>query len=411
MNILYIDHYAGSISMGMEFRPYYMAREWQEMGHTVRIIAADYSHLRVCQPEASESFAVRNIDDVGFQLVRAGTYEGNGAKRALSMFRFTGGLWFHAGRLAKAFQPDIVISSSTYPLDSFACYRIAKKSKAKYIHEAHDVWPLTLIELGGMSRRHPFVVLLNAAEKYAYRMCDKVVSILPDVLHHMLEQGLKDEKKFAYIPNGVVLNDWNKAEPLGSDHQAFFKQIHEEGKFVVEYLGGHALSNALDQVLDAAKLMQDEEVAFVLIGKGVEKERLKKRVEDEHITNVFYLPPVSRLQVPNALKEADALYIGATPCSLYRFGVSMNKLYDYMMSGRPVLYGVVASNNEVEEAECGLSFDSSKPEDIANAIKKMMAMPEANRKRMGENGEKWVIGNRNYKELAKQFLEFLSTKN
>ncbi len=407
MNILYIDHYAGSISMGMEFRPYYMAREWQKIGHAVRIIAADYSHLRVRQPEASENFAVRDIDGVAFQLIQAGTYDGNGAKRAISMFRFAGGLWLHAGRLAKAFQPDIVISSSTYPLDSYACRRIAKKSRARYIHEAHDVWPLTLIELGGMSKRHPFVVLLNAAEKYAYRKCDKVISILPGVLPHMLEQGLQSDRKFAYIPNGIVLDDWNKAEPLGREHQAFFRQMREEGKFVIEYLGGHALSNALDQVLDAAKIMQDENAAFVLIGKGVEKERLKKRVKDESIANVFFLPPIPKTQVPNALKEADALYIGAAPCSLYRFGISMNKLYDYMMSGRPVLYGVVASNNEVEEAGCGISFDSSKPEEIVNAIKEMMGIPEGDRNRMGANGKNWVIQNCDYKKLAGRFLDFV----
>ena len=407
MNILYIDHYAGSISMGMEFRPYYMAREWQKMGHMVRIVAADYSHLRVCQPEASESFGVRTIDGVDFQVVRAGTYEGNGAKRALSMFRFVGGLWLHAGRLAKAFQPDIVISSSTYPLDSYACYRIAKKCKARYIHEAHDVWPLTLIELGGMSKRHPFVVLLNAAEKHAYRKSDKVVSILPGVLPHMLEQGLQSDRKFAYIPNGVVLDDWNEAVPLGREHQAFFRQMREEGKYVVAYLGGHALSNALDQLLDAAKLMQDKNTVFVLIGKGVEKERLKKRAKDEHIANVFFLPPIPKTQVPNALKQADALYIGAAPCSLYRFGVSMNKLYDYMMSGRPVLYGVVASNNEVEEAGCGFSFDSSKPEEIVSAIGKMMDMPKEDRDGMGANGKKWVIENCDYKKLAERFLDFV----
>ena len=407
MNILYIDHYAGSISMGMEFRPFYMAREWQKHGHRVRIIAADYSHVRSYQPNVNRSFCKEIIDGVEFQFIKAGSYVGNGAKRAFSMFRFVGKLWLKANRLAKEFKPDVVITSSTYPLDAYAGYRIAKKSKAKYIHEAHDVWPLTLIELGGMSERHPFVILLNAAEKYAYRKSDKVVSILPGVLSHMLEQGLQADSKFAYIPNGVVLDDWNEAEPLGKEHQAFFRRVREEGKFVVEYLGGHALSNALDQVLDAATIMQNGNAVFVLIGKGVEKERLKKRVEDERIANVFFLPPIPKKQVPNALKEADALFIGAAPCSLYRFGISMNKLYDYMMSGRPVLYGVIASNNEVEEAGCGLSFDSSKPEEIVRAIEGMMEMPEGDRRRMGTSGKNWVIQNCDYRKLAGRFLDFV----
>ena len=405
MNILYIDHYAGSVSMGMEFRPYYMAREWEKLGHKVRIVGADYSHLRAKQPDTKGNYDIKNVDGIEYQIIKAGTYEGNGAKRAISMFRFVGSLWVHAGAIAKEFNPDIVISSSTYPLDSYAARRIVKKSEGKYIHEAHDVWPLTLIELGGMSTHHPFIMVLNRAEQYAYKKCDKVISLLPDVLPHMLEQGLQSEQKFAYIPNGIVMEDWKNPAEIGADHRALFDRLHQEGKFVIVYLGGHALSNALDQLIDAAKLTKDAD--FVLIGKGVEKGRLQRRVQDEKIENVHFLPPVPKNQVPSILSEADALYIGAEHSSLYRFGVSMNKMYDYMMSGKPVLNGVVASNNEVEEAQCGLSFDSSKPEEIAHAVERIKQLPEEALKEMGRRGSEWVKENCDYTKLAKRFLDFI----
>ncbi len=408
MNILYIEHYAGSISMGMEFRPYYMAREWQKAGHQVRIMAADYSHLRTKQPEFTGNFCKTQIDGVDFQIIKTGAYEGNGAKRALTMFRLTGSLWLHAGRLVREFKPDAVITSSTYPLDAYAGYRIARKAKARYIHEAHDVWPETLIELGGMSRNHPFIRLLDHAEKYAYRKADKVVSLLPGVLPHMMEHGMQSEDKFEYIPNGVVMDDWKNAAEPGNEHKELFNRLHSEGKFIVEYLGGHALSNALDQLLDAAKIAKD--AAFVLVGKGVEKERLQKRAADEGISNLYFLPPVPKNQVPTLLQEADALYIGAAHSPLYRFGVSMNKLYDYMMSGKPVLNGVVASNNEVEEAKCGLSFDSSNPEEIAEAVTQMKNLTQEERNRLGQNGRKWVTENCDYTKLAERFLSIMKTK-
>ncbi len=405
MNILYIDHYAGSVSMGMEFRLYYMAREWQKLGHKVWIAAADYSHVRRKQPDVSDCYSLKNIDGVEFLIIKAGHYEGNGAKRAISIFRFVRRLWLYAGHIARELKPDIVISSSTYPLDCYAAIHIAKKSRGRYIHEAHDIWPLTLIELGGMSRKHPFVVLLDHAEKHAYKRSEKVISLLPDVLPHMLEQGLQSEEKLICIPNGVVMEDWENAEEIGKEHKELFDKLHSDGWFIVEYLGGHALSNALDQLLDAAKMADD--TAFVLIGKGVEKERLQKRAIDEQIKNVWFLPPIPKKQVPNALREADALYIGAEHSPLYRFGVSMNKVYDYMMSGKPVLNGVVASNNEVEEAGCGLSFDSSKPEEITAAVRQMKDMTGEEREEMGWRGSAWVRENRDYKKLAKQFLDFI----
>ena len=123
--------------------------------------------------------------------------------------------------------------------------------------------------------------------------------------------------------------------------------------------------------------------------------------------NVHFLPPVPKQQVPSALREADALYIGAEHSSLYRFGVSMNKMYDYMMSSKPVLNGVVASNNEVEEAQCGISFDSSKPEEIAHAVEQIKQLPRETLTEMGRRGSEWVKENCDYTKLAKRFLDFI----
>ena len=407
MNVLYIDHYAGSLRDGMEFRPFYMAREWQKKGHKVRIIGADFSHLRTRQPIVKKNYSKEYIDGIEYQWVKAGTYDRNGVKRALSMFKFVSGLWVYAHVIAKEFKPDIIITSSTYPLDSYAGYRIAKLSKAKYIHEAHDVWPLTLVELGGMSSQHPFVQMLDHAEKYAYKHCDKVISLLPDVLPHMLEQRLGSEEKFVYIPNGIVLDDWDNPEELDPKHKTLFTKLRAENKTIILYIGGHAMSNALDQLLDAAKRIEADDVVFVLIGKGVEKKQLQDRAVKEKISNVFFLPPVSKKQVPSALSEADALYIGASHCSLYRFGVSMNKIYDYMMAGKPILNGVVASNNEIQEADCGISFDSSKPDEIISAILCIKTMDKDRLRQLGNNGRSWVIENRDYSKLANSFLEHI----
>ena len=88
------------------------------------------------------------------------------------MFRFVGKLWRHAGKMARKWKPDVVITSSTYPLDTYAGRRIAKRSGARLIHEVHDLWPLTLTEVGGISRHHPFVLLLQMAEKWGITVID-----------------------------------------------------------------------------------------------------------------------------------------------------------------------------------------------------------------------------------------------
>ena len=163
MKILLINHYAGSPEMGMEFRPYYMAREWIRQGHEVDIIAADYSHLRRKNPKVQRDWQIEEIDGIRYYWLRTGDYDGNGVRRALTMFRFVGKIWLKAKVIAREWKPDVVITSSTYPLDTYAGQRIRKYclKDIKLIHEVHDMWPATLYEVGGMSKRHPFLVLCS----------------------------------------------------------------------------------------------------------------------------------------------------------------------------------------------------------------------------------------------------------
>lgn len=420
MNILYIDHYAGGLPFGMEFRPYYLAREWIKKGHKVRVIGGDYSHLRTTNPEVKEDFQIDNIDGIEYQWIKSGRYKGNGSARAFSVFRFCWKLYFNAAKLAEEFKPDLVISSSTYPLDTYGAQKIVwyanqkrrkgDKPLCKYVHEGHDLWPLTLIEIGGMSKFHPFVMLLDWAESEAYRKAGMVVSVLPGILPHLREKGF-DEKtqKFLPLPNGIALEDWQNCQPLNYDVANQLKKLRNDGKFIVCYLGGHAISNSLDVFVESARLSKDEDVSFVLIGKGIEKERLQKKAKG--LDNILFLPAIPKSQVPEALSYADVMYVGAKPCSIYRYGVSMNKMYDYMMAGKPIINGVKASNDDVAEAGCGITIEPESPEAIIDAVNKLKNMDSTAREKMGLNGKKWVLNHADYAVLADSFLSKLDETN
>ena len=189
MNILYLEHYAGSSEMGMEFRPYYLSREWVKMGHKVTIIAGDYSHLRKKNPTVTEDFQSENIDGIEYVWLKTGEYEGNGISRALTMERFVRKIYSNARMIVRKWKPNAVIASSTYPLDTWPAQKIAKIAKCKYVHEVHDMWPATLYEVGGISKKHPFVIMMQIAENSAYKHCDKCVALLPYTKGYMVEHG------------------------------------------------------------------------------------------------------------------------------------------------------------------------------------------------------------------------------
>lgn len=388
--------------MGMEFRPYYLAREWVKMGHHVRIVAGDYSHLRVKNRKINKDFQKETIDGIDYFWLKTGDYKGNGTRRAFTMFRFVGKLWLNAGKIATEWKPDVVIASSTYPLDTYAAQKIAKKAGAKLIHEVHDMWPATLYEVGGMSRKNPFVVLMQRAENSAYRYSDKVVSLLPFAKEYMVKHGMRPNK-FIHISNGIIEEEWSSAEELPEKQKKFLAEKRAEGKFIVGYFGGHAISNALDTLLDAAKQIEDSSVIFVLVGNGAEKERLCLRKQEEKIDNLFFLPAVPKKSVPELVKFFDCIYIGAKDSPLYRFGICMNKIFDSMMAERPIICAITTPGSPIEQYKCGIAIDSGDEKRIAQAVLEIKGMSGEFRKSIGRNGREAALKKFIYKKLAADF--------
>jgi glycosyltransferase involved in cell wall biosynthesis len=405
VNILIVNHYAGSTQHGMEFRPYYLSREWLRVGHSVRILAGSYSHVRSHQPDVADRLVVERVDGIEYHWYPTPKYSGNGIGRIRNIFAFLRQAWRDAPRHAREFAPDVVVASSTYPMDIWVAERIARRASARLLFEVHDLWPLSPIEIGGMSRRHPFIMLCQAAEDYAYCHSDAVVSILPRVGEYMASRGL-DLRKLHVVGNGVVADEWQgEGAPVEPTLAAHLDAEHAAGRAVVGFTGSHGVPNALDVVLDAAKLLRDAPVSFVLVGDGMEKARLQRRIAEEHIDNVSMFPPVPKRQIPPLLRRFDIAYIGWQRLPIYRFGIAPNKLMDYMMAGSVVLHSVEAGNDPVGEAGCGLTVAPESPQAVADGVRRLLAAPVEERHAMGERGRQFILRHHTYEVLARRFLE------
>lgn len=405
MRILLTNHYAGTLSYGGAVRPFYLAREWMEQGHEVTIVAASWVHGRGAPPTVSGPMTVEDVDGVRYVWLKTPTYTGNGARRALNMMAFAGQMARFGRRMAEAFKPDVVVSSSNHPLDAVPAHRIARRAGAAYLMEVHDLWPLTPIEIGGISPRHPFIQVLQRAEDYGYRHADRVISMLPNAEDHMRQHGMS-AGKFVYIPNGVHVDRWQIDESLlPEDHRAQLSTLAESGRFLVGYAGAHGVANSLDTLLDAAALLRDDPVTFVLLGRGIRKAALEQKAASLGLDNVLFLPIAPKASVPAFLDRMDALYIGLTRTPLFRFGVSPNKLFEYMMAAKPVIYALEAGNDPVAESRCGISPGAENPEAVRDAVRALMTAPEGQRAAMGQRGREYVREHHDYPVLARRFLD------
>ena len=410
MNILYLNHYAGSPRHGMEYRPYYLAREWVQAGHAVRMLAADFSHVRARQPDQAGTRHHELIDGIDYHWYPTPAYAGNGLGRVKNIWRFLRQVWREAGRIVREFRPDIVIASSTYPMDIWVAHRIVKLARqqgldCRLVFEVHDLWPLSPIELGGMSPSHPFIRLCQAAENYAYRHADVVVSMLPKVAGHMQDHGL-DLRKLHIVPNGITLDEWQgNPPPLREDVAQHMRACKQAGLQLVGYAGSHGTPNALDVMLQAAALLRDAPLAFVLVGDGHEKAALQAQAQQLGLQNVAFFDPIPKAQIPSFLAVTDIAYIGWQRVSIYRFGIAPNKLMDYMMARCVVLHSVEAGNDPVAEAGCGITVPPADPAAIADGLRQLAALDAGTRARMGDAGRQFVLEHHTYPVLARRFLQ------
>jgi len=401
MNILYIDHYAGSDIHGMEFRPFYLAREWKKKGYNTTMVAADYSHLRKVNPEISKDFEESNVEGINYCWIKTSRYQGNGVARIISMIQFVSKLKRRAKYMAEKYKPDVVICSSTYPFDTYAGQKIAKYAKAKLIHEVHDLWPLTPMELGGYSKNHPFIKVMAAAEKSAYRKSDCIVSILPNIKPYV--DTLNVNTPIVTVPNGVVSADTSSLPPANEKIKAKIDQLHSEGNFVVGYAGGISVSNAIMDLIKAAELLKDKKIAFIIIGDGIEKESLLKYKEDNNLDKVYFFSSIKKQEIHNTLSEMDGLYIGSKKSRLYNYGMSANKIYDYMLVGKPIISALDTEHSPLHYSKVAFQAVAEDPESIAKIIEELVKLDASQIDDIKDKSINYLLDHYTYDKLAEKF--------
>lgn len=398
--IWFVNQYAGSPVHGMEFRHYELGRALAAQGHTVVVISGSYSHLFSRQPVTTGAYSIEDVGGLTYCWVKVPAYrQAMSIGRVLNMLSFMARLYRLPVRRLPA--PDVIVVSSPSPFPILPAERWARRWRARLVFEVRDIWPLTLQEIGGLPAHHPLVLLMSWFERRAYRVAGTVVSVLPNALPHLESRGMAPSK-LRVIQNGVSPDALTvPTEPA----PARVRVAHAEGTFTVGFVGTLGAANALEALIGAARLLADDDIQFVIVGHGSARERLRALGAD--LRKVVFVGPVAKGDVPATLSEFDASYVGYHRSPLYRFGISPNKVFDYMAASRPVILAAEAANDLVREANCGITVPPDDPAALAEAIRSLRRMSPAERERLGANGRAFVEREHTYAGLAVRYLPVL----
>jgi len=372
-------------------------------GYETLVVSASYHHLSAFDSSLQKDTCKNGVH---YAFVPTSTYKGNGIGRKLSMLLFSLLLFpYCCIKAIKIGKPETIIYSSPHPFGYIGAWLSAKVLGARLVFEVRDIWPLSLIELAGMNPEARVVRLTGWIEKYAYKHSDKVVSLLPFADEHMVSRGMAPEK-FVWIPNGVgELDPEQPKNGPASDLEKHVRDLKSKGCFIVIYAGSLGEPNAIQGVLEAFAILKEEkpDIRLLLVGKGELRGQLREYAERHALSNVEFHDPVDKSDVMEVLKCASAGYISLKPQPIFRFGISPNKLWDYMLARLPIIFACKAANNPVEESGCGFTVEPTDPVSIAAAINRMSELSREDLRALGDAGYRAVQAHYTYEILAKRF--------
>ncbi len=427
MRIWILNHYASPPDRPAGTRHYEFGRVLAGQGHQVTIFASSFSHFSRQEERLApgERMRVQWVDGVRFVWLRTVPYHGNDVRRVANMLSYAARalvVQFRFGR------PDVIVGSSVHLAAAAAAWAIGRLRRVPFVFEVRDLWPQTLIDMGTLRSGGLAARSLAAAELFLYRRASVIISLLPGAADYIAGRGIA-RGKIVYVPNGITgaappsagtadagPNSVTPAAGLASAGLASaglaaqLEDWRRSGRLLAGYVGSHGEANGLDTLVRAAGELRDRGqggIGVVFVGAGPQKQACRQLACALELDNVLFCDPVPKRAVPAVLADLDVMLFCLQDIAVFRYGLSSNKLFDYLASGRPVVAACAVPGNPVSASGGGVCIPPASPAAVADALVRLREMTGAQRRALGEQGRRWVLDNHGTAALAARFLQAL----
>ena len=395
LRVWIVNHHAAHPDQAAGTRHFSLARQLAGHGHHVTIFAAGQGHYsgvdRKLRPR--DLYRAESVDGVRFVWLRTTPYHGNDWRRQANMLSFL--VTFLVVQTRER-RPDVVIGSTVHPFAAFGGWLASRLRGARFAFEVRDLWPQTLVDLGALRVGSPGERLLRVIEAFLVKRASAVITLLPGMRDYLGGQSLPTDH-VVYIPNGAELaafDDDTVSDDLPSQVEACLVEIRRlraEGRFLLGYLGAFGRVNRADLIAEAAALAEARapgRIGVVLVGDGPEQPSVERAADRTPAAAVC--SPIPKRFVPLVLRELDATVVHTTYTPVYRYGISFNKLFEYMAAARPVVFACDTAFDPVRATGAGITIEPDSAERLADAYLELAGMTAADRAAMGAAGRAYV---------------------
>lgn len=396
LHILYICQYFPPEMGAPAARAYEFSRRWVAAGHRVTVLCGVPNHpTGEVYPGYRRQWQRRETVE-GIEVHRMWVYVTPNAgmlRRTLNYISY--GITAVLGSIGVR-DVDVCIASTPQFFAGLAGTAVRRFKRAPLCLEVRDLWPdsLAAVEVGAGGA---VMRLLRGIERFMYRSARGIVIVSPAFRAHIEAVGIAPER-IDVVPNGVSSALFR---PRGGERRHFARW---KDRFLVGYVGTHGLAHGLETALDAARMLEGENLHFVFVGEGARKDELKRLASD--LGNVSFLDRQPRETIAEMLGELDVALVLLRDTPLFRT-VIPSKMFEIMGAGLPMILGVDGQARAIlEAADAGIAITPGDADALAAALRRLAADP-ALRARYGGNASLHVRENYDLDALARNYLEVL----
>ncbi len=404
MRIVWLCHYFAPEIGAPQARLLELSRVFRDAGHDVAVVTCFPNHPTGVLRDQDRGVWARRDEIDGIAVFRCRSYVATNrgfVKKTLGHLSFMVSGLFGLSRAAREVRPDVVLVSSPTFFSVITAWWWCLTRGVPYVFEVRDLWPAVFVDLGILKSRF-LIRTLEAIELFLYRRAMGVVTVTRAFADHIARRGVP-RTKLGVVTNGV---DEKRFRPGPRDTE-LSRSEDLDGCFVVLYLGAHGISHALARMLDAAERLRDlDEVRFVFVGEGAEKEALVAGAKERGLSNVVFRAGVPKEDVARWYRLADVGLVPLRDVPLFDTFIP-SKMFELMAAGVPIVGSVRGEAREIlERSEAAIIVEPEDAAAIAGAVRDLVADPAA-RARMADSGRRFVEAEFTRRQLGYVYLGIL----
>ena len=365
MRILFItDNFPPEVNAPAT-RTYEHCQEWLKQGVEVTVItcAPNFPKGKVYEGYKNKIRQEEMMN--GIRVIRIWSYitvnEGF-AKRILDFMSF-GFMAFWAGLFVKT---DVIIATSPQFFTTPSAWLLSVLKGKPWVFEVRDLWPESIKAVSAMDESSRIYRSLERLEMFLYRRADQIITVTEAFKKNIASRGI-DEKKIHVVKNGANLGLFQPKDKCAE----LLKEHGLEGKFIVGYIGTHGMAHKLDFFFDFIKETEEDNIHFLFMGEGAEKQKLLKIAEEKNIKNLLFLDNAPKNVVIDYVSIIDVALVHLKRSDTFKT-VIPSKIFESAAMKKPILLGVEGeSKGIIEGFNAGLCFIPENKESFLNCLYEM----------------------------------------